>query len=113
MVAQWTLPSPSTPLRGYWHDMMAAAGQIAPHVAIECGSVLTIRELLLASDMLTLLSPDQIRVEIDAGLLVVRAPLQPVLRTIGITTRKGWRPTDTQRAVLDSLREAKASVRKN
>src|SRR3546814_8951690 len=56
-----------TPLRGYWSAMMHACGEL-PEVSIECGSVLTIRELLLETDMLTLLSRDQLRVEIEAGL---------------------------------------------
>jgi hypothetical protein len=45
------------------------------------------------SDALTLLSPAQLAVELDAGVLAMRAPPVPVTRTIGITTRQGWRPT--------------------
>ena len=74
MAYAWALPPTNTPLRGYWEAMVREAGGEPPHVGIECGSVLTIRELLLETDMLTLLSPDQLRVEIDAGLLVSRAP---------------------------------------
>lgn len=100
----WVLPSSDTPLRGYWQDMIAAAPG-TPRVEIECGSVLTIRELLLETDMLTLLSPDQIRVEVEAGLHVCRAPPHPIERVIGITTRRDWWPTQAQREMRDILHD--------
>ncbi len=71
-------------------------------VPIECGSVMTIRGLLLDSDFLTLLSPDQVAVELEAGWLIVyRRAAGGMVRTIGMTTRAGWRPTAAQRAFVD------------
>jgi DNA-binding transcriptional LysR family regulator len=101
----WVLPSASTPLRQYWRALLEREGAEAPHVAIECGSVLAIREILLASDALTLLSPTQVRVEIAAGQLAAIPPPTPISRMIGITTRRDWHPTRQQRAFLDALRE--------
>ena len=49
--------------------------------------------MLLGSDALTLLSPAQLAVELEAGVLATLPTPAPVLRTIGITTREGWRPT--------------------
>lgn len=109
----WILPNPQTPLRGYWEEMLSGAGLDPPEVAIECGSVLTIRELLLETDALSLLSPDQLRVEIDAGLLVARKPPSPLARMIGITTRRDWRPTPPQQSMLDILRMLGDDIRKN
>jgi DNA-binding transcriptional LysR family regulator len=100
----WALPSRNTPLRRYWEEMIGDDGGPQPHVSIECGSVLTIRELLLETDMLSLLSPDQLRVEIEGGLIATAAPPSEVSRTIGITTRRDWRPTAPQRAVHALLR---------
>jgi hypothetical protein len=60
--------------------------------------------LLLHGDGLTLLSPEQVAVELDAGLLVARALPVAFARTIGITTRAGWRPTATQAGFIDLLR---------
>ena len=100
----WILPGRSTPLRTYWEEMLRSLDVEPPHVAIECGSVLTIRELLLSSDALTLLSTDQLRVEIEGGLLAWRSPPVPVTRMIGITTRAGWRPTRAQAACLAELK---------
>lgn len=83
--------------------MMDAFGPV-PKVEIECGSVLTIREILLDTDFLTLLSPDQLRVEIEAGLHLCLPPPQSIEREIGIITRRDWRPTKVQQAMLDILR---------
>ena len=101
----WILPSSNAPLRQYWETMIGADGGAEPEVRIECGSVLTIRELLLETDMLSLLSPDQLRVEIEAGLIETSPPPSEVSRTIGITTRRDWRPTAAQRSMQLVLRE--------
>ncbi len=107
-VFPWILPGSDTPLRHYWEGMMRAAGAEPPRVGIECGSVLTVRQLLLGSDALTLLSPAQLAVELDAGVLATLPPPLPVTRTIGITTREGWRPTAPQAAFVALLREVAA-----
>lgn len=99
----WILPSRKTPLRIYWEDMMQACCGTIPKVDIECGSVLTIRELMLETDHLTLLSPDQMRVEIEAGLHLAKPPPRAIERQIGITSRKDWRPTSAQREMLSTL----------
>jgi len=104
----WILPARDTPLRHYWEDMMRRAGGEPPHVAIECGSVLTVRQLLLGSDALTLLSPAQLAVELQAGVLATRPTPIPVRRTIGITTRNGWRPTAPQGAFVTLLQQVAA-----
>lgn len=106
----WILPGRETPLRRYWQDMLHALGQDIPHVPVECGSVMMIRQLLLAGDGLTLASPDQVSVELAAGVLAAIPTPAPVCRTIGITTRAGWRPTATQAAFLAALRETGAGI---
>ena len=100
----WILPGRETPLRRYWEELVAALGVPLPHVVIGCGSVMTIRQLLLGSDAVTLLSPDQVAVEVAAGLLAVCEPPAKVERVIGITVRAGWRPTAAQAAFLALLR---------
>ena len=102
----WITPAPGTPLRSQWQAMFEAAGAVAPRVPIECGSVIMIRQMLLQSDFLTLLSPDQVAVELDAGWLVKVADAPgDVSRTIGVTSRADWRPTALQRRFLDVLDE--------
>lgn len=101
----WILPAHPTPLRRYWEQMMREAGVEPPPVWIECGSVLTTRELLMDSDALTLLSATQLAVELADGLLASVPPPRAVERPIGIIHRAGWRPTGAQAAFLDLLRE--------
>lgn len=98
----WVLPGPKTPLHQYWTSMFDN-GETSPPDLIACGSVLTIRELVLNSDMLTLLSPDQFQIESRAGLLWACPPPITIARAIGITTRKDWKPTQTQTAMLNIL----------
>ena len=100
----WVISAPGTPLREQWEQMFP--GTTPPRIPIESGSVLANREILRKSDFLTLLSPDQVAVELEAGWLVkiCEAPGE-LARTIGITTRTGWRPTAMQQAFLETLRE--------
>jgi LysR family transcriptional regulator of gallate degradation len=102
----WITAAVGTPLRAQWQAMFEAAGAVAPPVPIECGSVIMIRQMLLQSDFLTLLSADQVAVELEAGWLARVAPAPgEVTRTIGVVTRSDWRPTQLQRRFLDQLSE--------
>jgi LysR family transcriptional regulator of gallate degradation len=99
---EWIVPARGTPLRAMWEAMFTRAGVAVPRVSIECGSVILIRGLLLDSDCLTMLSPDQVAVELAAGLLAtVGGSPAGTLRTIGLTARAGWIPTLDQRAFID------------
>ncbi len=101
----WILPSPQTPLRKYWEDIFSGSDIEPPHVSIECGSVLSIRQMLLETDSLTLLSTDQLRVEINAGLLTNKVPPKKVVRSIGIIHLRDWHPTTAQQEFLNILRK--------
>lgn len=102
----WSVPPPGTPLRGQWERMFADAGIPPPRVPIECGSVITIRQILMESDFLTLLSPDQVAVELEAGWLRRIRDVPPgLIRHIGMTTRANWRPTARQARFIALLQE--------
>ncbi len=100
----WVMPAKGTPLRTEWERMFADAGLSLPEVPIECGSVMMIRQLLLDSNFLTLLSPDQVAVELEAGWLaqIAQTP-DDLTRVIGVTHRAGWRPTAMQAAFVRFL----------
>lgn len=101
---EWVLPGEGTPLRAQWRQIFVRSGIEPPRVAIECGSVIVVRQLLVQGDFLTLLSPDQVAVELEAGWLarIGAAPGDPS-RVIGVTTRAGWRPTRLQHRFLDMI----------
>lgn len=100
----WIVPAPGTPLRTLWATMFAAAGVAPPHVPIECGSVIMVRQILVGSDFLTLLSTDQVQVELEAGWLTAIGDAPgDVSRTIGISTRDDWHPTALQTRFIETL----------
>jgi DNA-binding transcriptional LysR family regulator len=97
----WILPPEGTPLRQLWRAMFAELGGDLPAVPIECGSVMTIRQLLVGGDYLTLLSCDQLALELEVGLLADIGPAPGAIsRTIGLTTRADWRPTRLQQQFM-------------
>jgi LysR family transcriptional regulator, regulator for genes of the gallate degradation pathway len=99
----WVLSAQSTPLRTQWEAMFAPCMK-RPKVPIESGSVMLIRQILIESDFLTLLSPDQVAVELEAQWLIKIADTPPGFsRTIGLTTRTNWQPTPNQAAFIDIL----------
>ena len=100
----WILPPEGAPLRQLWRRMFEALGGELPSVPIECGSVMTIRELLVGGDYLTLLSVDQLALELSVGLVVdIGAAPGAVSRTIGLTTRADWRPTRLQQRFMTAV----------
>lgn len=105
----WIIAPHGAPLRAKWDAMFTDVGITPPLVRIECGSILVIRGLLLADDWLTLLSPDQFRLEAEAGLLrTVGDPVPDSARQIGVTTRIDWWPTTAQAAFITHLDAAAA-----
>jgi DNA-binding transcriptional LysR family regulator len=106
----WIVGSAGSPLRERWEAMFH--GRPMPAIPVECGSVMVIRGVLAGSDLLSLLSPDQVALEIASGMLTtIDAPIASGERTIGITTREGWRPTAAQLRFVGLLEEAVAATR--
>ncbi len=101
----WVIGRPGSPLRLLWQSMFA--GGPVPAAPVECGSVTAIRGILRQSDLLTLLSHDQVALEIEVGVLAPIGPPRPeTVRTIGVTTRADWRPTPSQARFLSLLEQA-------
>jgi DNA-binding transcriptional LysR family regulator len=105
----WVVGPQGTPLRAHWQAIFA---EDHPPVPVECGSVMVIRGLVMQSDLLTLLSPDQIAVELETQMLVrIDAEVPDSLRTIGLTTRRNWRPTHAQQRLIDLVHRASRETR--
>jgi DNA-binding transcriptional LysR family regulator len=105
----WVVGPHGTPLRAHWQALFAGT---PPPVPVECGSVMVIRGLVMQSDLLTLLSPDQIAVELETSMLVrIDLDLPGSIRTIGLSTRHGWRPTRAQQRLIDLLHRASVETR--
>jgi len=105
----WIVGSPATPLRQQWHALFA--DRPLPAAPIECGSAMVIRGLLRDTDLLTLLSPDQVALEIQAGLLAAVGPaLADSVRTIGLTTRADWRPSAAQAHLVSLIEQVSRKI---
>jgi len=101
----WIVARRASGLLDRWQQLFDKAGMERPTAPIQCGSVALIRGVLVRSDFLTLLSPDQVRAEIDAGQLIeIKSDAPDTARTIGAITRRDWYPTELQRQFLDELR---------
>lgn len=72
--------------------------------AVEVGSLVAIRGILMKTDHLALLSHHQCEFEINAGFLTkLDFELPPHDRSVGITHRRHWIPTALQSSFLESL----------
>jgi DNA-binding transcriptional LysR family regulator len=101
----WIVARRASGLLERWQQIFDDAGVARPQAPIRCGSVALIRGLLVQSDFLTLLSPDQVSAEIEAGSLTpIRSCVPDTMRTIGTISRADWNPTHVQGRLLELLR---------
>lgn len=97
----WIVPRKGAPTRDYFDAFFIKQ---APERIIESSSLILLRGLMDESDRLTMISAHQIIEEVRLGH-VARLPvsLNDAPRPIGLSKRKGWRPTKTQDAFLKTL----------
>lgn len=107
----WIVGRRTSALLERWQQIFDSAGIPRPQAPIQCGSVTTIRGLLVRSNFLTLLSRAQVSAELEAGLLVpIPSAIPDTLRTIGIITRRDWVPTALQRSLLALFRQTAQQI---
>jgi DNA-binding transcriptional LysR family regulator len=101
----WIAPRRDSPLRRHFDALIARLERPRPVAPIECNSLVAARSMLVASDRVMLLSEHQIHHEIETGQLVALPhPFGAVTRSIGLTVRRDWRPTEVQAQLVDGLR---------
>lgn len=105
--ARWILPRRDAPARRVFDAMAARHGLLtAGHGHIETGSLVVLRGVLLESDALTLISPNQISYEIEQGLLrVLDVPLDGGERDIGIAQLQGNMPGQLRSRFIELIAE--------
>jgi DNA-binding transcriptional LysR family regulator len=104
----WVVPAEETPTRAVFHKLFSPEEQARmPGGVFETSSLVLLRGLLTGSDRLTLLSARQAQYELEQGLLALAPFPVPIgARRIGLTFRRGWRPTPTQAMLIGFLRQA-------
>jgi len=104
--AQWALSRKGAPAREMLERFFAQARQAPLVPAVETGDLAVLRGLLLESDMLTAISPHQLRYEIrDASLVVLDFPLDATRRQIGLTQRQGAFASPGARALMAQIEQ--------
>lgn len=102
----WIAPARGTPGRQNFNAFFKSQGMPPPEHVIECGSLIAIRGLLLASDRAAIISARQVHHEIQSGQLAVLSDDLPgTSRPIGLTYREDWKPTAVQSACLSIIRD--------
>jgi LysR family transcriptional regulator of gallate degradation len=109
--AQWVLANPGTPARALFDQSFAAASLPAPVEAVETSDLAILRGLLLQSDMVTAISPQQLHYEIAAGTLqVLEVDFPNTSRVIGITQRLESHASPGALALMAALHETVSEV---
>ncbi|MWD30060.1 LysR family transcriptional regulator, partial [Aquicoccus sp. SCR17] len=102
----WVAPPRETPAGSWLFDTLRIEDRPVTPVRVVASSLVFLRGLLAQGDYLSVISRHQISLEEAAGHI---APLPLALengtRSIGLTCRSGWRPTETQARFIDLLRE--------
>ena len=103
----WVISPPGAPTRNYFESMFPLAARENLPGLLETSSLIVVRGALLRSDRLTLISQHQIVTEQSLGLLApLNVPTPGSSRRIGLTIRRGWRPTATHELLMDHIRAA-------
>jgi LysR family transcriptional regulator of gallate degradation len=106
----WVLSRAGTPLRMSLELFFQRQGLEPPIPAVETGDLALLRGLLLASDMLTVLSEHQLHHEVRTGQLTVLPFDMPGLeRDIGVTTRRGAHLSPGARALMAEIERISGS----
>ena len=107
----WIVAGVDPASRANLRTLFTSHGREPPPAAVVCGSIVAVRELLMAGDYLTLLSPRQVQIECAAGLLaIIGAPIAATTRTVCRITRRDWHPASHQTRFLELLQEAARTI---
>src|SRR5947207_11413247 len=108
----WIAPRRDSPLRRHFDALIERLGAQPTLAPIECNSLVAARSLLLASDRVMLSSEHQIHHELETGqLAALPHPFGEVPRSIGLTVRRDWRPTQVQSQLVEGLRRHARAAR--
>jgi LysR family transcriptional regulator of gallate degradation len=87
---KWIVPRPNAPGRSLLDASFKAEGLKAPIPSVETGDLAIVRELLSASDLVAVTSPNQLEFEIRSGALVeLPIELKGTKRDVGLIIREG------------------------
>lgn len=98
----WILPVTETVLRHELEEIFLRENLPLPADRVECTSILTLRQLLLDTDVVAVLP--MLIAEEDDRLAMLPTPLEPLQRTVGVTVPAERSLSPSASALLESLR---------
>jgi DNA-binding transcriptional LysR family regulator len=108
----WIAPPRPTPSGSYLFEKLGIPGLPDTPVRIVSSSLVLVRGLMMRGDYLTVMSRRQIEVEERLGVLTaLPIPLPDSRRPIGLSFRRGWVATRSQRRMLDLIRARASAAR--
>ncbi|KUL45992.1 LysR family transcriptional regulator [Streptomyces sp. NRRL F-4489] len=105
----WVVPVPQTALRHELEEALWRRGLSLPEDRVECTSILTLRTLLLETDMVAALP--ELVARGDDRLAMLPTALEMMGQTVGVTLPADRPLTLTARLLLRHLRAAAADIR--
>jgi LysR family transcriptional regulator, regulator for genes of the gallate degradation pathway len=102
----WVASPKETPAGSYLFETLRIQDRPHTPVRVVSSSLGMLRGILAQGPYVSIVSRHQISAELrDGHIAVLDIPLKGHLRSIGLTYRGNWRPTETQARYLDLLRE--------
>ena len=103
----WLLPPPGTPPRQCFDSFLQVQGLPPARCVLACNSMVTIWSLLITTDFAAVVPTSQARSALISGRLkILGDPIPSSRHTIGLAVRRGFVPTQLQRAFINELKTA-------
>lgn len=103
----WVAPPKTTPAGQYLYESLGIGQRPQTPVRVVSSSLVMVRGILAEGPYVSIISRHQVSVEErDGHIAVLDIDLKNNQRAIGLTTRAGWRPTESQAQFIQHLRDA-------
>jgi LysR family transcriptional regulator of gallate degradation len=106
----WVQRDPGAPTRELLTNMFRRLGVRQPRVAVESGDLALLRGILMHSNAVSAVPPQQLSFEIAAGQLKVLVQLPDVERDVGFVLRKDASPSSLCEALMQQIAELAGSL---
>jgi len=112
MRAKWLLPASRTPSRALFDMAFKRMSGTVPQSPVETSDLSVLRSLLLSSDLVTAMSPQQLDLECRLGVLQpLEFEFEESARIIALTQRAGSQPSPGAAALIAAVRQVAAEMR--
>ena len=112
MRAKWLLPTSRTPSRAVFDRAFRRMSGTVPQSPVETSDLSVLRSLLLSSDLVTAMSPQQLDLECRLGVLQpLDFEFEESSRIIALTQRAGSQPSPGAAALIATVRQVAAEMR--